>query len=199
MFRRKSNSAAVADPTPFKAGGKNTPTPSRKEAEAARKVALKGKTDRKSLLKQERATQVNQRAKQRDAMASGDERFLPARDKGPAKRFVRDMIDSRRSAAEFFLPVALLVLVGSLTGVQAVIVVLTYVWLLCMVVMIVDSFLVTRRIKKQVSEKFPDEPTRGLGSYGLLRSLQIRRLRLPKPQVRVGGAPVVPKAARAGR
>lgn len=42
-------------------------------------------------------------ARQREAMASGDERYLPVRDKGPVRRFARDYVDSRWCVAEFFL------------------------------------------------------------------------------------------------
>ena len=46
-----------------------------------------------------------------------------------------------------------------------------------------DGFLLSRRIKKIVAAKFPDESTKGLGLYGWMRSTQLRRLRAPAPQV----------------
>jgi hypothetical protein len=46
---------------------------------------------------------------------------------------------------------------------------------------VVDGFFLSRRLKKQIIEKFPDANTKGLGMYGWLRSTQMRRLRAPKP------------------
>ena len=46
-------------------------------------------------------------------MLSGEEKNLPPRDRGPVHRFARDYVDSRRSAAEFFLPIALFVLIAT--------------------------------------------------------------------------------------
>ena len=43
-------------------------------------------------------------------MLTGDDAGLPARDKGPVRRFMRDHIDARRNLAEFMLPVMLIVL-----------------------------------------------------------------------------------------
>ncbi|MCX6433765.1 MAG: DUF3043 domain-containing protein, partial [Actinobacteria bacterium] len=41
---------------------------------------------------------------------------------------------------------------------------------------------------------FPDAADRkGITLYAVLRTLQLRRLRLPPPRVRRGGAPVTPK------
>ena len=37
--------------------------------------------------------------------------------------------------------------------------------------------------------KFPDESLKGTTFYTLLRVLQLRWLRMPKPQVKIGGAP----------
>ena len=45
------------------------------------------------------------------ALRAGDERHLPARDRGPVKKYARDLVDARRSVAEFFLPLALLIFV----------------------------------------------------------------------------------------
>ncbi len=43
----------------------------------------------------------------------GDERYFLERDKGPVRRFLRDYVDSRRTVAEFFLPMILVVLLLS--------------------------------------------------------------------------------------
>ena len=55
-------------------------------------------------------------------------------------------------------------------------------------VMIVDSVVLSRRIKRKVAERFPngDHKTRGLVWYGISRSTMIRRWRFPKPEVPLG-------------
>ena len=40
-----------------------------------------------------------------------------------------------------------------------------------------------------LAERFPDQNQKGAVAYGLMRSLQMRRLRLPKPQVKRGERP----------
>ena len=47
----------------------------------------------------------------RAAYMRGDQNALPARDKGPVKKFVRDYVDSKRSIGEYFLPLIMVVLV----------------------------------------------------------------------------------------
>ena len=37
-------------------------------------------------------------------MVTGDDRHLPARDRGPVRRFVRDYVDARRTMLEYMLP-----------------------------------------------------------------------------------------------
>ncbi|MGW0898750.1 DUF3043 domain-containing protein, partial [Streptomyces goshikiensis] len=54
---------------------------------------------------------------------------------------------------------------------------------------IVDSVGLVFRLRKALSQRFPDEPRRGAVAYGLMRTLQMRRLRLPKPQVKRGERP----------
>ena len=52
----------------------------------------------------------------------------------------------------------------------------------------VDVFILSRKLKKRLGERFGDVE-RGTVWYGSMRSLQFRRLRLPKPQVRRGEFP----------
>ena len=73
-------------------------------------------TDRKAATKRARDARRIDMAKQREALASGDERYLPARDKGPVRKFARDFVDSRYRVAEFFLPLAVVILVMSVAG-----------------------------------------------------------------------------------
>ena len=51
---------------------------------------------------------------------------------------------------------------------------------------IVDSILITRRLKREIRARFPNEDSKGVVPYTLLRSMQFRGLRMPKPRVRPG-------------
>jgi hypothetical protein len=48
---------------------------------------------------------------------------------------------------------------------------------------LLDGYLMSRAIRKQVAIRFPTESTRGLGFYAALRAMQFRRMRMPGPQV----------------
>jgi hypothetical protein len=173
-----------------RAGAKNRPTPSRREQEAARKRPLVP-TDRKAAAKSDREANRLARLKQREAMMSGDEANLPLRDKGPAKRFIRDYVDARWNVGEFMLPVMVLVLVLTFLGNR-------YPWALMLVFLLVyglilagviDAFFMWRRLKAKLVAKFGGEPPRGGAWYAVTRAFQMRRSRLPRPQVRRGASP----------
>jgi hypothetical protein len=172
---------------------KGRPTPSRKDAEAARKQTLKIPADPKAAKKAARQRAGQERAQAQAALRSGDERHLPARDAGPVKAFAREYVDSRISAGEFFIPVAVAVLVLGFIKAPAVAQLLVWVWVLMLVAVVVDSVYLWFRLSRLLPAKFPHETVRGAVPYAIMRSLQIRRLRLPRPKVKVGGRPVPPK------
>jgi hypothetical protein len=64
-----------------------------------------------------------------------------------------------------------------------------------MAVIVVDTAILLLTLKSRAAKQFPEASERkGLLLYALLRSLQFRRLRLPPPRVKRGGAPVEPKS-----
>ena len=171
-----------------KAGDKGRPTPSRKEAEAARKKAMKTPMTRKEQMKRERDARAQIRERQQEALKSGDEKYLPLRDRGPVRRFTRDYIDRRRLVAEYLLPILILAfIVTTLPPPWAGIGLLM--WVGTTLLTIVDEFILVRRLKKELARRFPDESKKGITLYTLLRSTQLRRWRLPRPQI-ARGAPL---------
>ncbi|MEV1055227.1 DUF3043 domain-containing protein [Streptomyces sp. NPDC049887] len=168
---------------------KGRPTPKRSEAQTQRRRAQSAPLDRKEAMRRQREARRADLAKQREALAGGDERYLPPRDKGPVRRFVRDFVDSRFCIAEFFLPLAVVILVLSMIRIPQLQNIAMLLWLGVIVMIVVDSIGIWIRLKKQLNDRFPDEPKRGAVAYGLMRTLQIRRLRLPKPQVKRGERP----------
>jgi hypothetical protein len=175
-------------------GAKNRPTPSRREQESARRRPLVP-TDRKAAAGQSREAARLARVKQRAALLSGDESALPARDKGPVKRLIRDTVDARRNVGEFMLPVMVVVLGLTLLPTVAPssarwALPLQSVFVFGLVgIAVVDAFVMWRRTKKSIVAKFGEAPPRGSAMYAVMRSFQMRRSRLPRPQVTRGEKP----------
>ena len=168
--------------------GKGAPTPSRAEQEAARKRPLVP-NDRKEAAKQARAQQSEARERARVGMALGDDRYLPARDRGPQKKFVRDYVDARFSIGEVLIPVMFLVILLTLIPSAQVqtfgILALWAFFLIAVVDVVILGYVVTRKVKA----KFGDDKAERVRWYAAMRALQLRPLRLPKPQVKRGQYP----------
>jgi hypothetical protein len=162
---------------------KGKPTPKRKEAQAKLKVSslspAASKEAKKALKEQSRSRRLETRA----AYMRGEESALPVRDKGPARRFVRNYVDERKSVTEYFLVFIMVILFLTVIPSPAVQLAAIALMYSAMIWVALDGFLLSRRIKKIVAAKFPDESTKGLGLYGWMRSTQLRRLRAPAPQV----------------
>lgn len=166
--------------------GKGRPTPKRKEAESKRKVSTLAPIVTKDQKRASKALARENRVAQRAAYLRGDEAALPARDKGPARRYVRNFVDSRRSIGEYFLPIIFIVLVLTLFPIAAIQIAAVALMYAVLVIAVIDGFFLSRKVRKAVDAKFPGTSTKGLGMYAWLRSTQMRRLRAPHPQVKVG-------------
>jgi Flp pilus assembly protein TadB len=174
--------------TPVRDGAKNRPTPRRRDQEAANKRPLIV-TDRKAARAKDKVARREAMAKQRAGMMTGDERYLPARDQGARRRFIRDAVDARWNIGEFMLPVMLLVLLLSFVRASwALLVVFVLVYGLILVA-VGDAVLMWRRTRKKVEAKFGGAE-KGDGFYAIMRAFQMRRTRMPKPQVARGQHPV---------
>lgn len=196
MIFRKSQPPAQPDPEPLptRPGSKGRPTRSRKEAEAARRRPLVV-TDRKEARRRDRERSQRERMNAQQALMTGDEKNMPVQHRGPERRLVRDVVDSRRNLAELFFPIALVFMLVALvvplfapemymvmsTG---MIIVLWGGILAC----VVDSVFLRKRLRKEITAEF-GEVERGLVGYGIMRSIQIRRWRLPRPMIKHGEAP----------
>ncbi|KAK1178596.1 DUF3043 domain-containing protein [Streptomyces sp. NBS 14/10] len=170
---------------------KGRPTPKRSEAQSQRRSLANSssKMGRKDATRRQRESRRADLARQREALAGGDERYLPARDKGPVRRFARDYVDSRFFVAEFFLPLAVVILVLSMVQAGAMQTYVLLLWMLVILLIVINSVVLGIQLKRQLRKRFPDENLRGVVAYALMRTLQMRRLRLPKPQVKRGERP----------
>jgi hypothetical protein len=172
-----------------KGAGKGRPTPKRNEAQGRRPgPPPPPPTTRKEAYKRMREQQATRRSTARQGAARGDDAYLPARDRGPVRKLVRDVVDSRRNIGSMFLVIAAVALVGTIFPNVAVKSYATFVLLAFFLVLVVDSFLLGRRIKRAVAERFPGQQHRtgGLVWYGISRSTMVRRWRFPKPEVALG-------------
>jgi hypothetical protein len=165
---------------------KGRPTPKRKEAEAARKVSSLAPASTKAEKARAKEASRAARVAQRAAYLRGDESALPARDKGPVKRFVRNYVDARRSVGEYFLPIIFVVLVLTLIPSKVFQLGSIFIMYAVLLTSVVDGFFLSRTLKKVVTEKFPGSDLKGIGMYGWLRSTQMRRMRTPKPAIKRG-------------
>lgn len=185
MFRR-TKSEDTTPVVPPKPGGKGRPTPSRKEAEAAARARAKGAADKKAAKKQDRARRMQESNRMRDAMKTGDERYLPARDQGVVRRYIRDRIDSRLSAAEFLLPLLVVIMILTYSSNPMMNRYGQSLWLVTILLVTFDTVWLVFLIKRELRKRFPDESHKGATFYGTLRAMQLRFLRLPKPRVKLG-------------
>lgn len=169
---------AAADPTPAGPVRKDAPTPTRREAEQARRERLHPTLTPK----QARARERQARAEQRDSQ-------MRVAEAQPGRALMRDWVDSRRGVAQFSMPLLMTMLLASLlvTSLGSVLtMVMSYATWLVMLMILVDLFVMWRGYKKLHAERLPKEPLKGLLSYGINRSINLRRLRLPKPRVNRG-------------
>ena len=168
--------------------GKGRATRSRKEAEAARKQQMKTSMSRKDLAKRDRAAREEIRLKQRDALKSGDERYLPKREQGPVRRFTRDFVDRRFNFAEYLLIFLVVILVVGLVsqGAQWGSAATFFLYPFVIVGTILDEIVMVRGLRKELKARFGGDSVKGATGYAVLRSTQLRRFRLPKPQIKRG-------------
>lgn len=181
---------------------KGRPTPKRNETAKRRgpvapapqtsaEARKRRKEMRATMTKEEkRADKAKRRAAlatRRERMMAGEEAFLLPRDQGPVRRYARDIVDSRRNVLGLFMPAALIILFIVMAMPQ-----LQYytspAMLTLMLLMGVDSVLLSRKVNKAVDAKFPDhtETRFKLGLYAVGRASQLRRMRAPRPQVARG-------------
>jgi hypothetical protein len=159
-----------------------------KEARARRKAMAGPKLSRaeKKVEKAERREHMNTR---RERMMAGDESYLMARDQGPVRRYVRDMVDARRNLLGLFMPAALvLIFVMLAVPIPRVQLMVSPAMLVLVLIMVIDGIWLARKVNNAVDEKFPNN-TEGrfkLGFYAAGRASQLRRMRAPRPQVQRG-------------
>jgi hypothetical protein len=168
--------------------GKGRPTPTRKEKEAARKQPLVS-SDRAAARKQARTQMQLQRERARIGMAAGEEKYLPIRDRGVQKRFVRDYVDARFSIGELLIPLMFaLILLTFVPQPEIQSIGLLALWGFFLV-SVLDVVILGFVLRRKLAAKFGADRVEKVRLYAATRALQFRMLRLPKPQVKRGQYP----------
>lgn len=153
----------------------------------ARRKSLAGP----KLSKEERAAAKAQRrelvAQRKQRILDGDESALLERDRGPVRRYTRDIVDARYNLLGLFMPVAL-GLVFVMMAFPRVQYYMSPAMMLLMVLMAADGVVLARKVSKRVDIKYPDntESRWKLGLYAASRASTLRRMRAPRPQVHRG-------------
>ena len=195
MFRRTKTASETPAQSPADRGlddgsetaqKKGRPTPSRRQAEAANKARAKVPRTRKEQAAARRLARTESSGKMRQAMKTGDERYLPARDRGPVKKFIRDFVDSRFSFVELMIPVLLVTTVMAWSGNAAVASYGNALLFGMLLLITLDMLRLRFKLRREITTRFPDAPIKGTTYYAVMRSLQMKFMRMPKPQVKIG-------------
>ena len=174
--------------------GKGRPTPKRKEAQAQKLRPLVPK-DSKEQRKRAKARIRERENIEYEAMRTGDLQHMPKAERLPWRVYTRDYIDARFNIGEFFILVALVILIASviLTAVYPnpvvtlILMTVLYVYLFAIVI---DVVVMWRKLKKLLIAKYGEQSVaKGMrtGSYAWSRAIQLRRWRLPKPRYKKRG------------
>jgi len=162
------------------------PTPKRGSQQVRRAAGVPAKNSPEQA-KAARTLARQKRMADRDAMMRGEESALLARDRGPEKRLVRNLVDARRNIGSYFFGIVLVLLLLSSVS-PGLLALGDLIFLFMLLAIAVDSYFLSRKIKRVVAERMPKSTVRMgvLYRYGIMRALSLRFMRIPKPQVKVG-------------
>jgi hypothetical protein len=169
--------------------GPVAPAPMTTAEARKRRKEVGGRKLTKEERKAEKVTRRADMAERRERMMAGEDAYLLPRDKGPVRRYARDLVDSRRNLLGLFMPIALgLILVTLSVPSPAVQQPLSFAMPVLLIVMAIDGFILGRYVNRRVDERFPDNTESGwkLGFYAGSRASQLRRMRAPRPMVNRG-------------
>jgi len=169
-----------------KVNKKSKVTPKRKTAELYNFNPII--VDRETEKKKRQLYKQKVRQGQMNALKTGDLKNMPEKDQGPDKLLIRAYLDSIWTIEEFFLPIALVMLIfmfipgfsESRFGVMVTLFVYGF-----MLVCVIEAAIHWFKIKKLLINRFgnqKDWKLRGHGyvTYMLSRSFQFKVIRLPK-------------------
>lgn len=158
-------------------GAKTGPTPTRKEAEAARMERLHPNLSKKERKKAEREARYK-------AQTEAWERV----EKSPERTLLRDFVDTRWTLAEFMMPFMLIILAAMfvfMTNLEITTIIAFLLWGFFFATLI-NIWIMWRNFKRLLAERVPNAHTKGLLMYMMNRAIMIRRFRRPLPRIKRG-------------
>lgn len=175
--------------TGSKSGAKKKaiPTPTRRQAEQARRERLHPTLTPKETRAQERMARYKDRDEQ-----------MARIDAQPRNVFIRDWVDRRWSVTEFMLPLMVIFFVATIGGTYLMPDLMYYstflIWAL-FGLLIMDIAVMWFGCRRRLREFFPSDPMKGTFSYAMRRLMMMRRARMPQPRVKRGSPFVWPNPA----
>lgn len=173
-----TSASASASGQPAQPKKKSVPTPTRKEAEAARMERLHPTLSASDQRKQDRQARS----------ATRDEQFRKMEEQ-PGRALLRDFLDSRKGMAQYWMPVIMVSLALALVAMYLspeLALVATFIPYLGLAALAVHVFLLWGQFKKLHAERLPKESTKGLLALLVNRIISLRRFRMPAPRVKPG-------------
>lgn len=189
---RSGGTAPKGRPTPkrnatAKRRGPVVPAPMTSSEARARRKSLAGPKLSKEERRAANALRRERQSAHRDRVLAGDEAALQPRDRGPERRYARNIVDARYNLLGLFMPVmlGLMFIMIALPQIQFYI---SPAIMLLMILMALDGVLVARKVIKLIDIKYPEntESRWKFGLYAAGRASTLRRMRVPRPQVRRG-------------
>lgn len=185
----KSDDAVDYELNSDRVSNKGRATPTRREREAANLRPLVS-GDRRAGGKASRAKLAESRDRARVGMANGEEKYLTARDKGPQRRYVRDYVDARFSVGELMIPFLVIVIVLTFVNQPIFVTIGTLALWAFLLVLVIDCVVLGFILQRKLTDKFgAAKLQRGFRWYAAMRAVQLRPMRMPKPQAKRGAFP----------
>ncbi|MGO4956476.1 DUF3043 domain-containing protein [Luteococcus sp. Sow4_B9] len=158
---------------------KGVRTPTRAEAEAARRERLHPTLSPKEAKKAQRKAEREARYRQ-----------LEAADNSPERRLVRDHVDSQITFTEYTIPIMLVIMVVSLWFSRSLVAqqLTSLAMMGIFLIWIVNITLRWQSFKKLAQSRGLNPKQRGLMMYMINRMMTIRSLRRPEPRIKRGEA-----------
>lgn len=186
LIRRKAPAQETPPPPgPVRPGTKGRATPKRQQVRDARRGGGTTPKDAKEARQQDRDARRRRTAEYREGMRSGDPAKLPPMERQPERTLARDIVDRRFTLGPVFLVILAINLLGGLVPVPALQRTVYFAMLAAFVLLVVDSVLIARQVRRAVHARYPDSHAK-VGLYAAQRALMPARWRMPRPRVSRG-------------
>jgi Protein of unknown function (DUF3043) len=190
LFKKPAPPVVDLDEESLRPNAKGRPTPTRKEAQAARRSspARRGSSrsssakpgDPKAAKAAMREARREKAAEYRAAMNSGDIKRLPPRERVPERIMARNIVDQRRNFGPPLLAVLVVAYLLGLAPGKSLKVAAFYLLGLCLLGIIADCIYIGRRVTREVHERYPNSTVKLKGAVAQ-RALMPARWRQPRP------------------